>query len=639
MADTARPAPLYRFGAFELDVKTGELKKHGIRVRLQEQPRRVLQLLLENPREVVTREELQKHLWSTDIFVDFDRSLNRAIVRLRQSLGDDSEAPSYIETVPRRGYRFLIQVETVAKINGQTTRRTESVPTALDPLSPPSAPPRRARFVILIVIVVVVAVTLAAAASLLPGPIASLVSWRQRPRIRSVAVLPLKNLSGDPAQDYFADGITDDITTDLARITSLRVVSATTSRKYRETGNSLQQIARELNVDAVVEGSVARSGSRIRVNAQLIDAHNDAHVWAQIFERDAGEILEIQDSIALEVANQVHANLSREERESFDVLKTVVPDSYDAYLRGRSELGKQKQEALRRSLEYFQRSIALDRLYAPAYSGMADAYSLLANYGGMPPNEAFPRAKSAALKALDLDHTLAEGHTSLAYVRHHFDWDWAGAEEEYKQSIQLDPSNAITHLRYAELLSNEGRHDEAIREVRLAHELAPRSLVVQSNIGRLLYYARRYDEAIPELKAILGEDSKRVYARIYLALCYEQKQTYSEALSEFQQVAAAFNGQEGIGIARLYASLGKAEDARRVLSVHEQPPPDGVQDWFYIAGVYAQLGDKDRAFLWLERAYENHDFFLTFVKVDPQMDPLRSDPRFKDILTRIGLPQ
>jgi TolB-like protein/DNA-binding winged helix-turn-helix (wHTH) protein len=632
------PAPLYRFGAFELDLKTGELKKHGIRVRLQEQPRRVLQLLLQNPGEVVTREEFHRHLWSTGIFVDFDRSLNRAIVRLRQSLGDKSEAPRYIETLPRRGYRFLAPVETVTHINDQTKRTAGSLPTGLaDPLPPPSVTSRRARFVIQIV--VIVAATLAAAASLLPGPIASLLSWRQNPRIRSVAVLPLKNLSGDSAQDYFADGITDEITTDLARITALRVVSATTSRKYRETGESLQQIARELNVDAVVEGSIARSSSRIRVNAQLIDAHNDVHVWAQIYERDAGEILEIQDSIALEVANQVHANLSHGERESFDLRKTIQPEAYDTYLRGRNELGKQRQEALRKGLEYFKQSVALDRLYAPAYSGMADAYSLLANYGGMPPKEAFPRAKSAALKALDLDHTLADGHTSLAYVRHHFDWDWAGAEEEYKQSIQLDPSNAITRLRYAEFLSNEDRHQEAIREVRVAHELAPRSLVIKSNIGRLLYYARRYDEAITELKTILAYDSDRVYARIYLALCYEQKQMYPEALAEFQRVTAAFNGQEGIGIAHLYASMGKAEDARRIVSVQEQPAPDGVLDWFYIAGVYAQLGDKDNAFLWLERAFENRDFFLTFVKVDPQMEPLRSDPRFKDLLTRIGFPQ
>ena len=638
MADNARPAPLYRFGAFELDLMTGELKKHGIRVRLQEQPSRALQLLLQNPGEVVTREELQKHLWPTGTFVDFDRSLNRAIVRLRQSLGDESEAPRYIETVPRRGYRFLTGVRTVTHVNGQTRPRSELLAAGPANSPPPSSvTTSRTRFVLHII--AIVAVTLAAAASLLPGPIASVLSWRQGLRIRSVAVLPLKNLSGDSAQDYFADGITDEITTNLARINSLRVVSATTSRKYRETGNSLQQIARELNVDAVVEGSIARSGSRIRVNAQLIDAHNDAHVWAQIYERDAGEILEIQDSIALEVANQVHANLSREERESFDLLKTVVPDAYDAYLRGRNELGKQRQEALRKGLEYFQQSVALDRLYAPAYSGMADAYSLLANYGGMPPNEAFSRAKSSALKALDLDHTLAEGHTSLAYVRHHFDWDWAGAEEEYKQSIQLDHSNAITHLRYAEFLSNEGRHDEAIREVRLAHELAPRSLVVQSNIGRLLYYARRYDEAITELKVILADDSKRVYARIYLALCYEQKQMYPEALAEFQQVATAFNGQEGVGIAHLYASMGKAEDARRIVSVQEQPPPDGVQDWFYVAGVYAQLGDKDNAFLWLERAYENRDFFLTLIKVDPQMDLLRSDPRFQDLLTRIALPK
>ena len=520
--DTRRLGTLYRFGPFTLDVKTGELKKHGIRVKLQDQPLQVLELLLEQPGEIVTREEIQKRLWPTDVFVDFERSLNRAVVRLRQTLGDDSEAPRYVETIPRRGYRFLMPVETLVKEIGAGAQSSESNtehPADLN-ARPASDPKRKPRSKDLTLIAVIIVLVVVAAAFLLPGPmVLDYMFWRQTHKIRSVAVLPLKNVSGDPDQNYFADGITDEITTDLARITSLRVVSATSSRHSAEVDASLAEIAKELNVDAVVEGSILRSDGRVRVNVQLIDVHNDAHLWAQIYERDAGEVLQIQDSIALDVAARVHASLKIAEREP----RMVLPEAYDQYLRGKNELGKQRQGALRKGLEYFQQSVTLDRLYAPAYAGMADAYSLLANYGAMPPKEAFPRAKSASLKALELDPSLAEGHTALAYVNHHYDLDVAAAEKEYTTSIQLDSSNPTTRLRFAELLSNEGRHDQALREVRLAHELAPRSLVIQSNIGRFLYYARRYDEAITELQTNLAADPQRVFSRIYLALCYEQK--------------------------------------------------------------------------------------------------------------------
>lgn len=317
----------------------------------------------------------------------------------------------------------------------------------------------------------------------------------------------------------------------------------------------------------------------------------------------------------------------------------VVPETYDAYLRGRKELGKQRQESFRTALQYFQQAIALDRLYAPAYAGLADSYSLLANYSALPPLEAFPRAKSAAVKALDLDHNLAEAHTSLAFVRHDFDWDWAGAEEEYKRAIRLDPNNAITRLRYAELLSNLARHDEAIDQIRLARELDPLSLVVQSNLGRFLYYARRYDEAIHEFKQVLAADPHRSWSRVSLAFCYEQKNMYPEALSEMEKLRSEFNGVYGIGAAHLFVSMGKMEDARRVLKYHEQPAPDGVQDWVFIAGVYAQLGERDRAFQWLGEAYQNRDYFVTFIKTDPFMDPLRQDPRFQDMLRRVGFPR
>jgi tetratricopeptide (TPR) repeat protein len=340
--------------------------------------------------------------------------------------------------------------------------------------------------------------------------------------------------------------------------------------------------------------------------------------------------------VAREIAQQVQAKLTPAERDALAVRNTVVPEAYDAYLRGRKELGKQRQEAFRKGLEYFQQAIALDRLYAPAYAGLADSYSLLVNYSALPPQEAFPRAKSAAMKALDLDHNLAEAHTSLAFVRHHFDWDWAGAEAEYKLAIRLDPNNAITRLRYAELLSNLARHDEAIEEISVARELDPLSLVVRSNLGRFLYYARRYDEAIPEFKQVLAADPHRSWSRANLALCYEQKRMYTESLAEMETVRAEFNGQEGISQAHLFASMGRLQDARRVLKYHEQPAPDGVQDWVFIAAVYAQLGEKDRAFQWLNQGYQNRDYFMTFIETDPYMDPLREDPRFTEMLSRVG---
>ncbi|HEV2349192.1 MAG TPA: winged helix-turn-helix domain-containing protein [Terriglobia bacterium] len=626
-----------RFRAFEIDSDNQLLRKAGLPIKLAPQPFKVLTLLSSRPRQLVTREELQKEIWADGTVVDFEHGLNFCIREIRRVLGDDPDAPQFIETVPRRGYRFVAPVEMMVEAqpplsiqdgSPEAPRRTEAVA------------PKSKHFRGLLALGVSVLCLTAFSATLLElniGGLRSRLFGMTRAPIRSIAILQLRNLSGNPDQDYFADGLTDELTTNVARIASLKVISATTTRQYRDSRDLLPQIARELKVDAVVEGSVVRSGQRVRITAQLIDARTDTHLWAQSYECDFGEILEIQDSIALEIAAQVRANLTPAERESFDVQRTVVPEAYDAYLRGRNELGKQRQEALLRGLEYFQKAIALDRLYPSAYAGLSDSYTLLANYGGLPTREASPLAKSAALKALELDHTLAYAHGALAYVKFHFDWDWAGAEAEFRRALELDPSDPTTHLHYAEFLSCLARHHEAIREVRLAQEFAPRSLVIRANIGRLLFYARRYDEAISELQGLLVENPNLVFARIHLAKCYEQKRMYPEALAEFQKVKVLFNGQEGVGSAHLYASLKRVREAQRLLQYLEQPPPDGIQDWFFIAEVHAQLGDKDQAFHWLSLAFENRDYFLTFLKVDPGMDPLRSDPRFNVFLKQIGL--
>jgi TolB-like protein/DNA-binding winged helix-turn-helix (wHTH) protein len=610
-------------GRPRVDVSRYELTVNGKRVKLERQPMDLLILFVCKKGDLVTREEIIDKLWGKDVFVDVDSSINSAVRKIRTALGDDPGQPRYLETVVGKGYRFIGDVEVVGQPHD--TPVTAGVP--------PKSADKRTKH-ILAGAALVAAVLIATWAW---------VRWHQgvasaSAPIHSIAVLPLANLSGDPAQEYFADGMTDELTTDLAKISALRVISRTSAMRYRDAHGPIQQIAQELKVDALIEGSIARSGNRVRITAQLIDARSDRHLWAESYERDLSDVLNVQSAVALEIAHQVRATLTPAEREALATHNTIVPEAYDTYLRGRKELGKQRQEALRKGLECFQQAIALDRLYAPAYAGLADSYSLLANYSALPPLDAFPKAKSAAIKALELDHNLAEGHIALAYVKHHFDWDWPGAEEEYKAAFQLDPNNAITHLRYAEFLSNSARHDEAIREIRLAHELDPLSLVIQSNIGRLLYYARRYDEAIPELKQVLAADPHRVFARVHLAECYEQKGMYAESFAEMKIVRAEFHGQEGIGHAHLFASMGKVQDARRILKYQEQPP-DGAQNWQFIAGVYAGLGEKDRAFQWLEQGYQNRDFFMTFAKTDPAMDPLRSDPRFAALLKKIGFPK
>jgi TolB-like protein/DNA-binding winged helix-turn-helix (wHTH) protein/Flp pilus assembly protein TadD len=628
-----------RFGGFELNPSSGELRKHGYRIRLQNQPFRILCLLVQRPMEVITREEIREKLWGKDTFVDFDRSLNKAMVKLRQALNDDAETPQFIETLPRRGYRFLVTVETgdVAASSISTAASFETSPDT-----------RLGRIALILQRLlqhrtlggVAVATVLMLALALVPSASRDhlLRLGSVAPAIRSLAVLPLENLSGDSRQDYFADGMTEELTTDLARIHSLRVISRTTVTRYRSTHKSISEIARELNVDAVIEGSVVRSSDKVRITTQLIDARTDAHLWAQSYERGVDDVITIEDSIALDIASHVRANIRPAEREYFAGRVPIHPNAYDDYLRGISELSKQNVDSIRKGVEYFQRAIDDDPEYARAYAGLADAYSLLANYQNMLPAEAFPRAKAAAMKALELDPDSAEPHASLALVKHHFEWDWRGAETEYKRAIELQPNFATAHHRYAWFLSDVGRHDEALQEIRRAEELDPTSIVVHTNLGRVLYRARRFDESIVELREALVLDPSRMYTHIFLGMAYDAKRSCTEALNEFRIVQSVTQGRDGTGASHAYATCGKPADARRALKILAGPSADPIKDWFYVAGAFAGLGEKDRAFEWLDEAIRNHDFFLTEVKGHPFMDPLRSDPRFVQIIKQVGFP-
>jgi TolB-like protein/DNA-binding winged helix-turn-helix (wHTH) protein/tetratricopeptide (TPR) repeat protein len=650
---------LIAFEECELDLARYELRRGGRTVKLEKQPLEILILLLERPGELFTRDEIKNRLWTDDVFLDAEQGINNGIRKIRVALGDDSENPKYIETVVGRGYRFKGKIRDfaesnaiidrnqlqIAQENQQHTAAPESTPQASK--SPnleliPSLPPEwwtPVRHRIVLGTAFLVCVT--AAFLMIPSTardrlFAMHPAWQP---VQSLVVLPLENLSGDASQDYFAAGMTDELTTNLARIRTLRVVSRTTAMKYQNTHKSIPDIARELNVDAVIEGSVARSGNQVRITTQLIDARRDVHLWAQSYERPISNILDVEDSIALDIALQVRGNLGPTERELFLDPSPIRPNAYDDYLRGRNQLSKQNPDAIQKGLEYFQRAIDDDPQYVRAYAGIADAYTLLANYQSMLPSEAFPPARAAAMKALELDPQSPDAHSSLALVKHHFDWDWIGAETEYKEAIALQPNFALSHQRYAWFLSDLGRHDEALREIRRAQELDPTSIVVQTNLGRVLYHARRYDEAITELRKGVALDPNRIFSHIFLGMAYDQRGLCGEAISEFRTVQTYTEGRDGTAAARAYARCGKAEDAHRTLKILAGPSSDPLRDWFYVAGVFASLGEKDSAFQWLDTAFKNRDFFLTEMKEHPMMDPLRSDPRFDMLLKKIGFPQ
>jgi TolB-like protein/DNA-binding winged helix-turn-helix (wHTH) protein/Tfp pilus assembly protein PilF len=618
----------YIFETFELDLGRYELRRAGTTVKLERQPLDILIVLVESAGALVTRDEIKNRLWANVVFLDSEQGINNGIRKIRIALGDDSEQPKYIETVVGRGYRFKAQIQVVSQVEPENPTNPPS-PGPPDPLP---TPPRVSR---------TVTFTLATVAFV--GAVTGL-GWRAihdrptEPSIRSIAVLPLQNLSGNPNEDYFADGMTDELDTNLARIHALRVVSRTSMMHYRNTQESIPEIARELKVDAVIEGSVVRSGERVRITTQLIDARRDEHIWAQTYERQLGDILDVQDSIALDIASHVEVSLSSAERKFFIEPVPIRPNAYDDYLRGRDELSKQSPESIKKGVEYFQRAIDDDPQYARAYAGLADAYSLLANYQALSPAEAFPRAKAAATKALELDPEAPEAHGALALVKHHFEWDWTGAESEYKRAIELQPNFATAHHRYAWFLSDVGRHDQALQEIRRAQELDPTSIVVQTNLGRVLYRARHYDEAIAELRKADALDPDRLFTHIFLGMAYEQKGMCTEALSEYRIVQTFTEGRDGTGAAHAEATCGRPADAKRALKILAGPSTDPVQDWFYVAGVFAALGQKDRAFEWLYKATQNHDFFLTEMKGHPFMDPLRADPRFDKLITQIGFP-
>jgi TolB-like protein/DNA-binding winged helix-turn-helix (wHTH) protein/Tfp pilus assembly protein PilF len=630
-----------RFGVFELDARAGELRKHGLRVRLQEQPFRVLAMLLEHPGEVVTREELQKRLWPADTFVDFDHGLNKAINKLRDALGDSAESPRFVETVARRGYRFLADVkgDVAAPVqNPELPPEADATANAPAPPAPVDAPAKQTRRLPSLVWRV--------SALGLVLMTAAFVTWkfhsgaRPSPVIRSLAVLPLESLSSDASQDYFADGMTDELISDLGQISALRVISRTSVMGYKHARKPLPQIARELNVDAVVEGTVLRSGEQVRITAQLIEASSDKHLWSQSYEGELRDTLALQSKVAGAIADQIRINLNPQERAALKTVRTVKPNAYESYLKGRYFWNKRTADGLKVALAYFNQAIDEDPNYAPAHSGLADTYALLADweYGVMTPKEALPKAKAAAIRALELDGTLGEAHTSLAFCLDVFDWDLDSAGKEFRRAIELNPSYATAHQWYAAHLVVLGRNAEAIAEMRTAEALDPLSLIISADLADFLVIARSYDESIRESRKTIELDPNFALAHNQLGQAYLQQHMLKEAVAELQEGARLSGGSPTIiaGLARAYVASGQRNEATKLLDDLKKRSNPSSSHASEIAAIYVALGDPDQAMDWLDKGYDER--FNPSVLLRPGFDPLRSYPRFQDLLRRVGLP-
>ncbi len=637
-----RHTSVVRFGTYEVSLQSGEVRKAGVKIRVQQQPMKLLEILLERPGEVITREELRGRVWADESFGDFDQAVNIAIAKLRSALGDSAENPRYIETLPKRGYRFIADVS-VVDADAQTKKPESAAPdlpgtepghelqTAGLTVAPKHRlwPTRRITVVLVLVLIL---------------PILAVWLFRSRGRppagIHSLAVLPLDNLSGDASQDYFADGMTDELITDLAQISALRVISRTSVMVYKGARRPLPEIARELNVDAVVEGTVLRSGEQVRITAQLIQTPADRHLWAESYEGDLHDTLALQKKVARAIAEHIRIELTPKEQAVLKNAKVVNPEAYEAYLKGRYFWNKRTADGLKAALAYFNQAIEEDPKYAQAYSGLADTYALLGDwqYAVMTPKEALPKAKVAAIKSLELDSGQGEAHNSLAFVLDGFDWNLEAGGKEFQRAIELSPSYATAHHWYAWHLSLLGRYDEAIGEMRRAEELDPLSLIINADLAELLVLAHSYDEAIRQSRKTIEMDANFALAHNQLAQAYLGKHMYDEAIAELQKAVQLSGGSPTCvaNLARAFAASGKRSEAVKLLGELKTRSGPGHANTSEIAMVYASLGDKDQAMNWLEKGYE--DRFNPGVLLRPAFDPLRSDPRFQNLVHRIGLP-
>jgi len=576
LEDSRSSHTIVRFGAFELDGGAGELRKEGARIRLQKQPLQILQILLEQPGKIIPREELQRRLWPSETFVDFDHGINNAIKRLREALGDTAETPRYIETVPRRGYRFIGTVNVPAE----------------------------------------------------PGASG----------IRSVAVLPLENLSDDPEQEYFADGLTEGLITNLAKIRALRVVSRTTAMHYKKVHRPLPEIARELQVDGIVEGTVLRSGDRVRISAQLIDARTDSHIWAESYERDLRDILALHSELARAIAGQIQIAVTPGEHLQLGRARRVDPEAYEAYLKGRHHWNRRTSGDLKKAIEYFRQVIEKEPNYAAAHTGLADCLGRAGFWSFASPEEACCKAKAVALKSLEIEET-AEARVSLGWAVMHYEWDLVAAERDFQRAIEQNSSYATAHQSYGHCLGCMGRFEEAYKEFERAIQLEPVGLIINTSYAGFLWLGRRWDQAIEQTKKTLDLDCHFAAGFWALARSYDAKGMPESAIPYAEEAVKLAPATPFFvaDLAHAHASSGNKKEARKGLDRLNDLGSRGYVDPCLIAHVYVALGEREEAYGCLERALQDRSAWVPHLPMDPWFDTIRDDARFRNLLQRAGL--
>jgi len=619
MQTTPPPTDILHFGVFQLDLKAGELHKAGVKVKLQDQPFRVLAVLVERASEVVTREELRQRVWPGNVYVDFDQGLNNAIKKVREALGDSADSPRLIETVARHGYRFIAEV-----------RR-----------APARASEPRSRFGWR---TLRNAILISSTAALLAAT--GYWAWRgsAKPAPSSdkliLAVLPLDNLSGDPDQEFFSDGLTEEMITQLGKLNPdrLTVISRGSVAKYKHSRLAVDQIGRELHADYLVQGSVRRAPDRVRITVHLIQVPEQTDRWAESYDRDVKDILALQDSVARAIANQINITLAPAQPSRLATRRNVDPEAYEAYLKGRYYWNKRTADGMQKAQGYFQQAINKDPSYGAAYSGLADCNSGLTWHGFTSPAETLPRAHAAALKAIEIDPQSAEAHASLALVLSH-EWDWHGAEAEFKRALQLDPRYANAHHWYGDYLSITGQHAEALAEAKNASELDPLNLMIGTWLGLRHYLARKYDSAIEQGLSTVELDPNFAASHLVLGEAYVQAGHRDRGLAELQS-ATTLSGNSPLYLAQVgvaYASEGRKTEALQIVTQLQTMSVNRYVSPYGLAQIYAVLNEKEQTFKWLKIAHDDRAVWMSYLAVDPVFHSYRSDPRFQDLLRRVGL--
>jgi TolB-like protein/DNA-binding winged helix-turn-helix (wHTH) protein/tetratricopeptide (TPR) repeat protein len=629
-----------RFGSFEADLRRGEVRRNGESIKLQEKPFQVLTLLLEQAGELVTREELRQRVWPADTFVDFDANLNTALNKLRRALSDSADNPVFIKTIPRRGYRFIAPVTPVGlETSAQETRVVHDVP--VEPAAPEKVRPVLRGLRMPVAVLALLGVVLLSSAVYFFRPVFSNAVKPPSDRLHLI-VLPFGQLDSKPGEDYFTDGMTDELITELAQAhpQELGVIARTTAMQYKNTNKTIEQIGRELNVDYLLAGSVRRSNGRVRISVRLIRTRDQSPLWAESYERDTSDVLAIQREVAASVVHSLPLQLLPSRSASGSAPPAVNPAAYEDYLKGRFYWNKRTYQDLEKSLEEFRSAIEKDPNYAPAYAGLGESYVVLGDWLIMPADEVYPKAREAARKALELDKDLGNAHALQAVIAWEYDRDWKTADAEFQRALETNPGLATTHQWHAEYLSALGRQQEALAEIKRARELDPLSLIINAVVGYVLYDARRYDEAIPVLRKTLEMDPHFFPAHVYLWWVYNQKGMHDAAVDEYEKAMTGMDakGERAASFRRAYATGGIHGAQRWILGrLTEQAAHSYVNPYHFVV-IYSALGEKDKAFEWLDKAFEQHDIGVARMKIDPKLDPLRSDPRFGEYLKRLRLP-